>query len=98
MLSSGTTAVVTLGAAAVIAIAATKAYSYSRVTVINEGPVAGFVSIDNGDNWVRIPAAAAATAPISVTVVVRELPVRNTPITIKRDGAVDMSGVYVFAT
>jgi hypothetical protein len=98
MLSSGTTAQATTSDTAVTVIAASDA-KINRVTFINEGTVAGFGSPDAGVTWVRIPAAAAATSPISVTVDFRESPKKNAGIQIKRIASgSNMSGVYVYAS
>lgn len=98
MISSGTSALSTGSDSAVTAIAASDARIH-RVTFVNEGTVAGFGSPDAGITWVRIPAAAAATSPVGVTVDFREVPKKNSGILIKRvSGGSNMSGVYVYAS
>ena len=91
MKSSGTTAVATSGAGNATLINAGD-LSYNFLEIANEGPVAGFFSVDGGNVWGRIPAAAAATAP--ATVIWRGRSSQN--VLIKRDGGTDMSAVYGF--
>jgi hypothetical protein len=98
MLSSGVTAQATSGDSAVTVIAASQTI-LRYVTFINEGAAAGFGSVDGGNTWVRIPAAAAATSPVSVTINLSNQSKKNAGIQIKRVASgSDMSAVYVFAT
>lgn len=93
--TSGTTAIATTSASNATLIAADATITINRVTVINEGTVAGFFSSDNGTNWVRIPAAAAATSPVSVTDDFRENPRKLAyGVLIKRDGGSNMAAVW----
>jgi hypothetical protein len=63
-LNSGTTAIATTDDSA-IAVLDTGSVMVSRVYVINEGAAPGFVSIDNGESWLRIPASGSRTIDIS---------------------------------
>ncbi len=94
MISSGLTAIVTTGPAALPLFAMTAGDSYNRLTVINEGAVAGFVSIDGGSTWARVPAGASAASPSKITIRERS----NSAPLLKRDGSSDMGGVFAFAT
>lgn len=90
MRSSGTTAIATSSAAAVVALAADPDGHADHEVMIVNGAVAGFVSIDNQRTWCRLPA--------SVTLIfdLRHKP-HNAAVYIKRDGATDVVGVYVAA-
>lgn len=89
MISSGVTATATSGDTAVTLFdcAGTAVF---RVTVVNEGGVAGFFSIDGGTTWARLPATSSVTVPIP------EKP-RSIICKVKRiAGGSNLSGVYGF--
>ena len=89
MITSGTTAKATTDATAtdVIALAAIP-QPLTSVQIVNEGP-AGFFSLDGGGTLIRLPAASAVT--------LERIPGGFRSVKIKRDGAVNMTGVYAAA-
>lgn len=87
MLSSGITAVFTSTAANTDLILNPNGYGCNYLTIINEGGVAGFFSVDGGATWGRVMATGAT--------VVRER--FNGKVIIKRDGNNNMTGIYAFA-
>ena len=95
MIATATTGVSTSGPGNVTLLSSA-AGGYARATIINEGSVAGFFSLDGGSTWGRIPAAAAATSPVVLSIPLAD---EAFTITIIRDPAAssDMSGVYAFA-
>lgn len=60
-MTSGTTPISTTGATPVTLLSAAPGYSL-RVTIINEGAVPGFVSLDGGTTWRRMPATASGAS------------------------------------
>lgn len=93
MLDSGTTAIATSSDTAETVIANSSGVIIRHgVTVINEGAVAGFFSINNGNNWFRLPAG-----PASVTLEIDKLPFAPV-VKVKRIASgSDVTGVYAFA-
>lgn len=62
MITSGLTAQTTASDAAVVVLTVPTGYgNFDSVTVINEGTIVGFFSIDNGNTWARLPASASLT-------------------------------------
>lgn len=59
-ITSGTTATATNGDTAVTLLDTSRSL-VRRVTIINEGSVAGFFSVDNGANYARLPATSSVT-------------------------------------
>jgi hypothetical protein len=57
--SSGETAISTSSDAEVTVLTLTQG-GYTEVVITNEGTVAGFVSIDNGSTWMRLPAGPSS--------------------------------------
>ncbi len=94
MLSSGITPITTSGPAVVPLFSTVAGDSFSRLVVINEGTAPGFVSIDGGNTWARVPAGASAASPAIITIRERS----NSAPLLKRDGGSDMGGVFAFAT
>jgi len=90
MLSSGTTAIATTDNSAVTLLAASETL-HNHLTIINEGGVAGFFSIDGGTTWFRLPAG-----PSSISM--DDVHLFDQAVTVKRitDGS-NLSGVYAFA-
>lgn len=90
MFSSGETGLTTNSDTAVTAIAMPANGFFRNIKnamITNEGGVAGFVSIDNGITWVRLPA--------STTIYMRSI-ITGGSIMIKRvSGGSDLSGVFV---
>lgn len=92
MISSGTTAIATASDTAVTLLTINQ--TVRRITIINEGSVAGFFSIDSGTVWARLPAG-----PSSVTIEVPETPITNRTVQIKREsGGSNVEDVYGFAS
>lgn len=79
------TAKATSGAAAVEVFSVADVGSNRNIELVNEGP-SGFVSLNNGNDYIRFPASSF----------LRRENVQITRVLIKRDAttAVDMSGVY----
>lgn len=75
-LSSGTTAASTTSDAAITLIAAEDGQAPTHVMVFNTGAVAGFVSVDAGDNWRYVPANSQRTmdAPSIESVTFKRIP------------------------
>ena len=94
MKTSGTTAIATAGVAAVTLIAANPGDSFNRVVVINEGVVAGLVSIDNGVTWARLPQSATGNYAGYLEIWEQT----NTNILLKRPAGTDVTGVWAFAS
>lgn len=90
-LNSGTTAVATNGTAAATLILVANPVTVNGISVVNEGSVAGFFSVDNGASWRRLPAQGSRTLPVHNA----QLYISGN-ILIKRDPSAssDMSGVY----
>ncbi len=89
--SSGTTAKATTSDTVVTLIAASgdaHPAMYENLDVINEGAAPGFVSVDGGSNWMRLPANG--------TLEKRRIKIdRRIAVTIKRiAGGTNLSGVY----
>lgn len=83
--SSGETAVTTNSNTAVTLVTLAKDELTTSVTIINEGSVAGFFSLDGGTTWARLPADCSLTIPHET----------NQSILVKRvaDGT-DLADVY----
>jgi hypothetical protein len=90
MKTSGATAKATTADTAVELISATTTgRPFTWLSIINEGSVAGFFSIDGGTTWARLPAGPSA---VSIPVGVKSLAVQ-----IKRvAGGTNLSGVWGF--
>ena len=61
--SSGETAVSTNSNTPVTLIALAADELTTAITIINEGAVAGFFSLDGGTTWARLPAESTVTIP-----------------------------------
>ena len=68
MVSNTTAGATTTDAAVEIISAATfGAQPIYNITIINEGTIAGFFSVDGGIGWQRLPATVASTNPVPLT-------------------------------
>ena len=89
-LSSGETAKATTDDNPITLIDATDQETIGHLTIINEGGVAGFFSVDGGETWLRLPANGARSLD--------GLQVFNQAIQAKRvAGGSNLSGVYADA-
>ena len=74
--------------------------SYSQITILNEGTVAGFVSVDGWLNAIKLPAGATG-APASITIsaaVPGGIPSGTMTVAMRRaTGGTDLTGVSAFA-
>jgi hypothetical protein len=66
MISTGLTALTTTGQQTITLLNSLS--PFATIVLINEGPTAGFFSVDGGSSWARMPAAAAATSPVVITI------------------------------
>lgn len=93
VLSSGEAAITTATDAPVTAIANGAQDDFIQVTAVNEGTVRGWVSVDNGNTWLYMPAAADATHPASRTIELSQ----PYPVIVKFKriaGGTNLSGLY----
>ena len=65
MINTGTTALSTTGQQTITLLSSTQ--HFSKIVLINEGPTAGFFSVDGTAPSNRMPAAASASSPIVIT-------------------------------
>ena len=93
MITTGTTPISTTNSSALQLLAS--ASGYGKIVLINEGPTAGLFSLDGGNTWARLPAAAAASAPVVITIENKYQPVNlqvmNAP------GGGNLSGLWAWA-
>lgn len=96
MQSSGTTALQTNGDDAVTLIANVDSERLRTFTIVNTGTAPGFVSYDNGEHWLYMPAAADATHPAARR---DELPDAISAVVLAKRvaGGDDMTGLYADA-
>ena len=92
MYSSGETALATSDDTAVTAIQyPTATQGWMRVmknaVVTNEGSEAGFVSVDGGATWIRLPA--------SYTLILRSIRISDSVLIKRVAGGANLSGVFV---
>ena len=87
--ASGLTAQVTTTDTAIELVAAVPDAEVTGVCVMNEGPVAGFFSIDGGTEWARLPAGGSPTLDRCLLI--------NTAVLVKRvAGGANLSGLWGF--